>query len=172
MALINTGVPEPEDIASKMPDKARQQKEGFCVAECFQPIPCDPCVKACPRNAIIIEGNINNVPQVDFEKCNGCGLCISHCPGLALFVIDFTYSEDLALVHLPYEFLPLPQAGQKVLGLDRSGQAVGSFEVARVLNGKHNRQTYVVCIKVPHQLANQVRAIKAGEDAGEDNEHE
>ncbi len=43
------------------------------------------------------------------------------CPGLAIFIIDETYSETEATVLLPYEYLPLPKEGDYVTGLNRGG---------------------------------------------------
>ena len=68
------------------PCEERVTRGGCAILECFQKIPCDPCVDACPHGAITIEGNINDMPVLDFDKCNGCGLCVSKCPGLAIFV--------------------------------------------------------------------------------------
>ncbi|MDP4152129.1 MAG: RnfABCDGE type electron transport complex subunit B [Bacillota bacterium] len=40
-------------------------------------ISCRICEKACEFGAIAI---INNVAQIDFEKCTGCGVCAEKCP--------------------------------------------------------------------------------------------
>jgi len=105
-------------------------------------------------------GDINDVPVVDVESCNGCGICISRCPGLAIFVVDKTYSEDMALVKLPYEYLPLPAVGQFVEGTDRRGEILGSYEIIKVTSGGKKNLTYTVSIAVPQSLAMEVRGFQ------------
>ncbi len=40
-------------------------------------IACKKCEKACPEEAIMVEDNLANI---NFKKCSGCGLCIEACP--------------------------------------------------------------------------------------------
>ncbi|RLF43886.1 MAG: (4Fe-4S)-binding protein, partial [Thermoplasmata archaeon] len=47
-----------------------QLKRGVAITECVQEIPCNPCVDACPVDAISME-NINSPPFVDYDKCTG-----------------------------------------------------------------------------------------------------
>ncbi len=108
--------------------------------------------------------DISHLPEIDFGRCNGCGACIPACPGLAIFVVDETWKEDLAVVRLPYEFLPLPAAGDRVSGLDRSGQERCKARVVRVENTKRHDRTAVVWIEVPKALSMEVRHIRAGGD--------
>jgi len=158
--LINDGIPTNEDIAAVTPPDERFATGPVAVVECFQEIPCNPCVKACRRGAITMPGDINALPEVDASLCNGCSLCISFCPGLAIFVVDKTYSDDLALVKLPFEYVPVPQEGQFVTGLSRAGEELGSFEVVRVTSGGAKNMTYTISLAVPQALAMEVRDIK------------
>jgi len=158
--LISTGVPTKEDIAGITPSDERLAKGPVVVIECFQEIPCDPCVKACRRGAITMPHDINDIPVVDTDKCNGCGLCISLCPGLAIFVVDKTYSDKHALVKIPYEYVPVPQEGHLVTGLDRAGNELGRYEVIKVTPGGSKNMTYTVSLAVPHDLVMEVRDIK------------
>lgn len=66
-------------------------------------IPCNPCHNELPTGAVVEFKDINDQPEIDYEKCTGCGMCVAKCPGLACFVIDLTFSEDKALLKLPYE---------------------------------------------------------------------
>jgi Fe-S-cluster-containing hydrogenase component 2 len=53
--------------------------------------------------------DINERPFVDYGICNGCGICATACPGLAIFIIDFNYLENKALIKIHmnfYQFLP------------------------------------------------------------------
>jgi len=95
---------------------------------------------------------------MDNSKCNGCILCMTKCPGLAIITVDATYSDTKALIGLPYEFMPLPEVGQIVQALDRAGQVVGEAEVVRVVTPK-NKVT-IVYIAVSKGLIKTVRHIK------------
>ena len=106
--LSTTGIPDKEQIAAVLPCEARKKEGAVAIIECYQEIPCNPCADACLRGAITVDP-IHERPKLDAEKCNGCGICLTHCPGLAIVVTDYQYSETEALLKLPYEFSPLPQ---------------------------------------------------------------
>ena len=160
--LINDGIPVKADLKKVTPSEERLNEGPVAIVECFQEIPCNPCVKACKQGAIVMQGDINGLPFIDAGLCNGCGVCISFCPGLAIFVVDKTYSEKLALVKLPFEYVPVPQAGQIVTALGRAGEKLGCFEVVRVTSGGKKNKTYTVSLAVPQELAMDVRDIKTG----------
>jgi Fe-S-cluster-containing hydrogenase component 2 len=160
--LINDGIPTHEDLNIINPPPERLAAGPVVIVECFQEIPCNPCIKACRRGAITMPRDINDVPLVDFALCNGCGLCISLCPGLAIFVVDKTYSEDYALVKVPFEYVPIPKAGQYAAGLDRAGKELGFFEVVKVMSGGKKNMTYTIALAVPQELAMEVRNIRVG----------
>jgi len=157
--LIKTGIPTIEEIESVFPSPERLSKGPVAVIECFQSIPCDPCYTACPRGAIQPFEDINDAPEIDTDKCNGCILCMTKCPGLAIIVIDATYSHDRALIKLPYEFHPLPEKGQIVQALDREGRPVAQAEVVQVLNNSKNKVP-IVSIAVDKQLIKTVRNFR------------
>lgn len=160
--LINDGIPTQEDLAKIYPSAERLASGPVAIVECFQEIPCNPCVKACARDSISMAHDINDLPLVDFTRCNGCGLCISRCPGLAIFVVDKSYSEDYAKVLLPFEYVPVPKAGQFAAGLDRAGKELGWFEVLKVTSGGKKNMTYTITLAVPQELAMEVRNIRVG----------
>ena len=106
--------------------------------------------------------DINNLPILDFDKCNGCGVCLSRCPGLAIFIVDASYSATEAIVRIPFEYYPVPQVGEKVVGLNRAGEELGTFEVNKVQSGGQKNKTYTVWLVVPQDLAMDVRGIRLG----------
>jgi len=160
--LLETGIPLNDDLKAVTPTDERFSKGPVVIVECFQEIPCNPCVTACRFGAISKPKDINDLPVVDFGKCNGCGICIAHCPGLAIFVVDKTYSATHAVVRIPYEFVPAPEKGQFACGLDRAGEERGSFEVVRVINGGAKNKTTTIWLLVPQELAMEIRSIKVG----------
>ena len=156
--LERTGIPTDNDLEKVIPDKKRLAQGPVVIIECFQKIPCDPCAISCKLGAIKPFKDINNLPQVDFDKCTGCGICISSCPGLAIFVIDMNYSEEKSLIKLPHEMLPLPEKGEDVYALDRAGSILGKAKVVRVLKIKN--KTNIISLEVPKSMAMKVRSIK------------
>jgi len=159
--LERTGIPTDGDLEKVIPDKKRLAEGPVVIIECFQKIPCDPCAISCKLGAIKPFKDINDLPIVDFDKCTGCGICISSCPGLAVFVIDMNYSDDKSLIKLPHEMLPLPEKGEEVYALDRDGSTLGKVKVVKVLKIKN--KTNIISLEVPKNIAMKVRSIK-GED--------
>lgn len=155
--LIKTGVPDIEDIMEITPPKRRREKGPVAVIECFQRIPCNPCYTACRFGAIKEFEDINDRPKIDYDKCTGCGLCLTVCPGLAIFIVDESYSEKEALVKIPYEFLPLPEEGSFVIGLNREGKPVCRAQVKKVQKMKN--KTNIVTLVVPKERSMNVRSF-------------
>ena len=158
MSVALNGVPVKEEIEKVMPPEDILAKKPVVMVECFQNIPCDPCAASCPFGAILPFEDINDLPAVDYDKCTGCGICVTSCPGLAIFVLDMNYSDKDALIKLPYEMLPLPQKGEMVSGLDREGHKVAEVKVDKVTKTKN--KTYLISIVVPKELALIIRNIR------------
>lgn len=158
--LEKTGIPTDDDIASRIPPKERLMKGPVAIVECYRPIPCDPCYHSCPVNAFAEFEDINDLPRLDFDKCTGCGMCIAQCPGLAIFVVDYTYSREKGIVKIPYEFLPLPEKGQEVLTLNRAGKVIGKGTVERVQSSASFDKTAIVWLSVPKEMVMEVRNFK------------
>jgi len=155
-----TGIVTREMFEECLPDKERRSKGPYVIFECFQEIPCNPCQTSCRFGAVLPMADINERPAADREKCTGCGVCVSRCPGLAAFVIDETFSQDRITIKLPYELIPLPAKGEIVDALDREGNAVGEAEVLAVLSGKSVDRTNIITIAVSKDLLYDVRNIR------------
>lgn len=164
MSIPTDGLPTETELEKVIPSPENLARGPVVIVECFQDIPCDPCAASCPSGAILPFEDINDQPEVDYSKCTGCGLCIASCPGLAIFVVDLNYSSTEALIKIPYEMLPLPEKGQIVSGLDRSGQKLADVKVAKVFKTKN--KTNVITIIVPKDLAMIIRNIKVEEENG------
>ncbi|MDO4545548.1 MAG: (2Fe-2S)-binding protein [Bacillota bacterium] len=142
------------------PSEERMAKGPVAIAECNQEIPCNPCEAACKFHAIKIGEPITNLPTMDYEKCTGCGLCIAQCSGLAIFVINKAYGEGKGTVSFPYEYMPLPEKGQKAKAVDRQGKVVCDGEIVDVKNPKSFDRTPVVTVAVPVEYTEEVRSIQ------------
>ena len=161
--LIKTGVTTIENIESVFPSEERINQGPVAVIECYQEIPCNPCATACKRNAIKAFIDINDRPKIDEESCNGCALCISACPGLAIMVVDGSYSNNEVLIKIPYEFLPLPNEGDIVKGLNRSGDYITDVKVIKVQNPKSFDKTPIVHLAVDREFLYDFRNIRVEE---------
>jgi Fe-S-cluster-containing hydrogenase component 2 len=155
-----TGVPEKEMILEKFPSIERINKGPAAVIECYRRIPCNPCETACRQNAITVGEDINNIPVIDHDSCTGCKVCLSKCPGLAIMIVDGSRSTYTVEISLPYEFLPLPQKGDIVDALDRSGNFVTKARVTGVLNPKSFDRTPVITIEADRKYLYDIRNIR------------
>ncbi len=134
------------------------------VIECTQNIPCNPCQDACPKKCIKIGENITSLPVVDTEsKCVGCGMCVASCSGQAIFLIDEDYEEGYTSITMPYEFLPLPQVGDKGKALSRSGEPVCDAEIISVKSLPAFDKTNLLTMKVPSEYGMKARFFRAEE---------
>jgi Fe-S-cluster-containing hydrogenase component 2 len=129
------------------------------LIDCAECIPCNPCASFCPAGAISIGDGLTGLPAVDLGKCTGCALCVAACPGQACFVVDEDYAPGLAAVDFPYEYFPVPQAGDAVQARNNEGRVVCEGTVMRVSDQPAYRQTKVICISVPREHAREVRGI-------------
>lgn len=161
MALADKGYMDIAELKSAVayPSEERMKKGAVAVAECIQQIPCNPCEAACKKGAIQLGSPITNLPIIAMETCNGCGLCVAQCPGLAIFVMDKSYSDTEGTVAFPNEYLPLPEVGQTVKAVNRSGKEICDARVVKVLNPKSFDRTPVVTIEVPIEYVEEARGI-------------
>ena len=157
-----TGVPSPEELKNcpGVPSEARMQRGRVACIECVQEIPCNPCEGICKFGAITVGEQITNLPHLNEEKCTGCGLCVANCPGLAITIVDQSYSETEATIDFPFEYLPLPAEGDVVDAVDRSGAVVCKGRILRVAKPPAYAGTAVICMAVPQEHIDAVRSMK------------
>ena len=160
-----------EDILKSKPGKTfaelpfSETKGVFPVLHCTQEIPCDPCGNICPRNLIHVNpDDIRSLPhflQDEQKGCTGCLRCVAVCPGLAITLVDFRKSQELAQVSLPYELLPDNlKIGDLVEVTDTDGETLGCFPVLKVRQLPSFSGTTIVTIEVPTELATQVAGLR------------
>ncbi len=162
MSLVETGYLEYQELAEKqkLPSEERFMKGPVAVIECVQEIPCNPCERACKFGAIEIGQPITKLPHLIEEKCVGCGVCVSRCPGLAIFILNKNYSENTGTVAFPYEYYPTPEVGEEREAVNRRGEVICTGEIIKVMNPQSFDYTPVVTIEIPREFTDEVRSIK------------
>jgi len=146
------------------PSLDRIKKDAVACIECIQEIPCDPCVAACPFEAININPHITSLPYLNENKCKGCGACIASCPGQAIFVLNYKYSSEKAAISFPYEYLPYPKVGGRFMGVNRKGEPVAEVEIVKVDKRANFDKTAVITIACDKKYINQIRSIERIKD--------
>lgn len=160
--LKTIGAPSLEELrnSAAFPRREDFMKGPIAVIECIEEIPCNPCETSCEKGAIIVGSPITNLPRIDFEKCIGCGFCVAACPGLAIYIKDYTYSEQEARISFPYEYFPFPQKGDIVQLVGRKGEKVCSGTVVGIQNGKKNDRTAIVSVVYPKIFFDEVISME------------
>lgn len=172
MSLAENGMMTLEELKSvcrNYPSEERMRKGPIAIAECVEEIPCNPCENACHFGAICIGPCITNPPVIDHEKCTGCGVCVAHCSGMAIFVLDKSYSDTVGSVAFPFEYLHPPKTGDVVDAVDRAGKVVCKGRVKKIVMPPSFDRTRVVTVEVPIDLVETVRGIAIFREDGEEN---
>jgi len=145
---------------SGYPSENRIKKGTVAIIECIEDIPCNPCETICQFGAIKVAIPITNLPELDEQKCVGCGKCISICPGLAIFVLNYNFSSKEASLSIPYEFLPLPEKNEIIVCLDRNGEKVCEGKIERIILPEKNQMTSVITFSFPKKYYNSIRSFR------------
>ena len=145
----------------RYPSEERMSRGPVAVIECCQNIPCNPCETACRFGAITVGDPITNLPVIDENKCIGCGVCITKCPGLAIFLVD--KSKKDARVSFPFEYLPLPEKGDMLGIAPRYNGYAGVMGDTIPVSGEYS-QAQKDCLNVIREVFRKTRdALKPGE---------
>ena len=107
------------------PSKERKNKP-FVQIDCLYGFACNPCAFACPHGAIT-KSSSSVVPKIDFDKCIGCMICVTQCPGLAIF----GYNIDKQQLFLPVEYEV--NEGSEVFLVNNQGEKAGEGIIEKVV---------------------------------------
>ncbi len=143
-----TGIPSEAQIKSKFP-KTEQLYKPKAIVGCYQEIPCNPCSTSCPTDAITIGSDINQIPEIDFNKCTGCAMCVYSCPGLAIMTAQI--KDDRAYFKIPYELLPLPEKGDIWQGINYKGEYITDAVIENVQTNNRYDRTAIITASVKKQ---------------------
>ncbi|MFU8793459.1 MAG: 4Fe-4S dicluster domain-containing protein [Acholeplasmataceae bacterium] len=127
--LTKTGYPSLDMILSKFPSQEQLVKPK-AILECYEKIPCNPCVTSCPFDAISIADGLNDEPRLNADQCTGCGKCVIHCPGLSIMIAQLINHK--AMFKIPYEFSPYPKKGEIWYGVNRNGDVICDAEIKSI----------------------------------------
>ena len=149
--IDKNGVALRELFMKEFPSTEEILEKPKAIIECYKEIPCNPCETSCPFDAIEIGEDINKRPEIDFEKCTGCGICAYSCPGLAISIRELDKETKKAQLKFPYEFTPRPKEGHYVNVVDRSGEFLSEAKVIKVIDRPRQNKTALVHVEVDEQ---------------------
>ena len=131
--LSKSGIPTKQQIQSVFP-KQKDLLQMKAIIECYEEIPCNPCETYCPFDAIEIGPQMNHRPQLIVDRCIGCSICVSVCPGVAIMLASV--DDDVAKFTIAYELLPLPEVNWIWHGVNRAGEVIGDVTITKVVKNK------------------------------------
>jgi Fe-S-cluster-containing hydrogenase component 2 len=152
-----TGKPDKKMVKSRFPEPSVLIRPK-AILGCYEEIPCDPCMTLCPFDAITIAPGINNIPVLDTDRCTGCGLCVTGCPGLAIMVAMI--KGDKAIFKVPYEMPARVARGDVVDVLDGNGDVIALGLVTGVATNRSDTKTKLVTLEVDKNHLYDVSSFK------------
>lgn len=110
------------DELSRFPSPARLLRGRAAVTACPGQDKCGMCEAACGFGAIKKPGR---VPEIDHEKCVGCGACVKACPRMNMRLADGSKGEDICEVTVKCPAADLPETDAPVLLFGAGGAVIG-----------------------------------------------
>ncbi|HQJ23407.1 MAG: 4Fe-4S binding protein [Rectinema sp.] len=160
ISLKIDGAPSLEELqaAGMLPSVEELERKACVCIECIEEIPCNPCETSCSQNAISVGLPITNLPVIDREKCTACGLCIPACPGLAITIKSI--QGDKARIRFPWEYLPMPNRGERVAMVDRMGEVRCEGLIISTQNIARNNRTAVVTAEFSKEFVQEIVSMR------------
>lgn len=97
--------------------------------ECFEQIPCNACMVACPEGAI----DIGRIPRdrdiLTESKCLSCGVCVAACPSSAIVMMRERGDHAMSSLVLPWRGSRPWRVGEYAIAVNRRGESLGSARV-------------------------------------------
>lgn len=155
--LHKTGIPTKEQVSSVFFDD-HTLSEYKAIIECYEDIPCNPCVTSCPVKAISMGPTIHNQPQLDPNLCIGCSICVTSCPGLAIILAKV--NQNKAYFKIAYEMNEVFEKDMIVNALNRAGEVIGEGRIISMLNHPRQLKTQLIEVEVDRKLLHEFITIK------------
>jgi Fe-S-cluster-containing hydrogenase component 2/bacterioferritin-associated ferredoxin len=133
---------------------------AVAVVDCREEIPCNPCEKACRKGAIVVGEDICRPPRYEPDLCDGCGRCVSLCPGMAVFLLDRSAGAGQARVTVPYEMQEEIVKDSEAWAMDKEGNPLGKGKIVKTAKMGRRDKTVLVTIEVPEEWALKVRGVR------------
>ncbi|MBN1233105.1 MAG: FAD-dependent oxidoreductase [Candidatus Coatesbacteria bacterium] len=148
--------------------KILEKENVMPVIRCYQEIPCNPCIDACPFNCITIRsGNIMDLPVYE-GKCIGCGKCVAICPGLAINLVFLDYDEkkEKSMILVPYELdETMINIDDIVDTMDYEGNPVGKGVIKKIRKHQSMEKRLLVSIEVPYEERFKAASFRIRQDS-------
>jgi len=133
---------------------------AVAVVDCREEIPCNPCEQACRKGAIVVGDDICEPPRFEPDLCDGCGRCVSLCPGMAVFLLDRSAGAGKARITVPYEMQDELEKGDEAWAMDGEGKPLGKGKIMKTAKMGRGDRTVLVTIEVPEEWALKVRGVR------------
>ena len=92
-------------------------------------------------------------------------MCVASCSGQAIFLVEEDVAPGYGEVTMPYEFMPLPEVGDKGIACGRDGKEICECEVTKVRTAPVFDHTNLLTIKVPNDMLMKARFYRAKKEA-------
>ncbi len=146
--IEKNGIAAFELYKQEFPESETTLLKPKAIIECYKEIPCNPCETSCPFDAIKIGEDINVRPQIDFDKCTGCGICAYSCPGLAISIRTLKKDSKKAEMKFPYEFSKRPDINQMINIVNRAGKVITQGRVINVIDKPRQNKTALIHVEM------------------------